>query len=76
MTKANIDLSPEGRLYRQRIHGHLERLNLQRKLLVEQERDGADTKEARLLLRKLLKELEAMLSAHRTLVSDPSQEEA
>jgi hypothetical protein len=76
MTKANLDLSPEGRLYRRRIHGHLERVNLQRKLLVEQERDGTDTKEARLLLRKLLKELEAMLSAHRTLVSDPSQEEA
>jgi hypothetical protein len=69
MTKANIDLSPEGRLYRQRIHEHLEKLKLQRKVLAQQEREGTNTKAARLGLRELLMELEAMLSEHKTLVS-------
>jgi hypothetical protein len=67
MTKAAIDVTEEARLHRRRIHEYLERLNQQRKLLLELERDGGETMPARAELKAMLVGLEAILAEHQRL---------
>ena len=67
MTRAAIDVTEEARLHRQRIHEHMEKLDQQRNLLLDLERDGKETMPARAELKAMLVGLEAMLAEHQRL---------
>jgi hypothetical protein len=67
MSKAASNVTEEARLHRQRIHEHMEGINQQRKLLLELERDGKETIQARAELKAMLVGLEAMLAEHQRL---------
>jgi hypothetical protein len=69
MSRADIELTPEAKLHRQRIHEHLARMHGQRKLIEELEREDQDARPARLVLTGMLSALEGMLSAHQQLIA-------